>query len=169
MLVLGEESLMAIAQIAIALIGFSGVVVTLGRTDGSRWTESEMLQLRTLIEPSMVVLAGAFIPLGVTLADIRSELVWQISNALLFILNGIAHTMFLIRGTKSNNVIVRSQKIIGTIGVFIYLSMIASALNLIASHQLTYLVALSYGLCVSLHNFYLLLFRPDSVAGSDKS
>lgn len=158
---------MAIAQIAIALIGFSGVVVTLGRTNGGRWSESELLQLRTLIEPSMVVLAGAFLPLGIALAGIQSELIWRIANALLFVLNGIAHTMFLIRGTRHDNVVVRSQAVIGTLGVLIYVSMIASAFDLIAYHQLTFLIALIYGLCVSLHNFYLLLFRSDSIPGPD--
>lgn len=167
MLTLNEESLMAIAQIAIALIGFSGVVVTLGRTEGGKWSEAELLQLRTLVEPSMVVLVGAFFPLGIALADMSPEAVWRISNALLLCLHAIGHGLFLIRGARYNDAVRRSQTAVGILGACIYASMIASAFNLIIHHQLTFLVGLLYGLYVSVHNFYLLLFRRESFAGSD--
>jgi hypothetical protein len=57
-LALNDELLVAIAQIAVALIGFSGVVVSLGRAK-NEWTQSELLQLRTLVElredPKLVI------------------------------------------------------------------------------------------------------------------
>lgn len=168
MLIFGEESLMAIAQIAIALIGFSGVVVTLGRTKGSQWSESDLLQLRTLVEPSIVVFVGAFLPLGTALAEIQTETVWRVSNAMLFCLLGIAHSLFLIRAGKQKNAVVRSQTAMGFLGAFVYISLVASAFNLTSYHQLTFLVGLIYGLFVSVHNFYLLLFRVESVGISDR-
>ncbi|MGK0224129.1 MAG: hypothetical protein ACI9ON_003378 [Limisphaerales bacterium] len=161
MLNLNEEVLMAIAQIAIALIGFGGVVVTLGRSESGRWSSAERLQLRTLVEPSIMVLSGSFIPLVVSLADFQSETVWRVSNGLLFCFHAIAHGLFLIRGLKYDNAVVLSQRMIGTVGIFIYASLIASACALIAYHQLTFLIGLLYGLFVSVHNFYLLLFRSD--------
>ena len=58
-----EGFLLGIASIAIALIGFSGVVIALGRRGEGKWTPSEMLQLRTLVEPGIVSLLGAFVPI----------------------------------------------------------------------------------------------------------
>ena len=67
-----EDFLLGIASISIALIGFSGVVIALGRRGQGKWTPSEMLQLRTLVEPSIVSLLGAFVPilLGLSLIHI---------------------------------------------------------------------------------------------------
>ncbi len=57
-----DEVLLALAQIAVSIIGFSGVVVALGRAERERWSASESLRLRTLVEPSMVVLLGSLLP-----------------------------------------------------------------------------------------------------------
>ncbi|MFT4676094.1 MAG: hypothetical protein ACI831_000083 [Candidatus Azotimanducaceae bacterium] len=46
---LNDELFVAIAQIAVALIGFSGVVVSLDHAK-NEWTQSDLLQLRTLVE-----------------------------------------------------------------------------------------------------------------------
>ena len=84
-----EMLLMAVAQIAVALIGFSGVVTTLGHSRGTKWTAAELLQLRTQVEPSIVALFGALVPSTITLIVDSPILLWRISNAIL-VLFGIA-------------------------------------------------------------------------------
>lgn len=52
---------MAVAQIAVALIGFGGVIAAPGRKGGEEWTPAQLLQLRTQIEPSLIALFGALV------------------------------------------------------------------------------------------------------------
>ncbi|MEH6557062.1 MAG: hypothetical protein V7708_04645 [Oceanicoccus sp.] len=51
-----ESFFIGVSAIAIILIGFSGVIIALGCRGESRRTPSEMLQLRTLVESSIVSL-----------------------------------------------------------------------------------------------------------------
>ena len=80
---LTEDFLLNVASISIALIGFSGVVTALGRRGEGRWTASELLQLKTLVEPSIVSLLGAFVPITLGLIIQNSEVLWRVSNAML--------------------------------------------------------------------------------------
>ncbi len=77
---LSEEILMGVAGISIALIGFSGVVTALGRGGTGRWSPSEMLQLRTLVEPSIIILLAAFVPSTLMLVTDNAEIVWRVAN-----------------------------------------------------------------------------------------
>jgi len=56
---LSGQTRYTMAEIAIALIGFSGVVTALGPRREGRWTPSERLRLRTPVEPSAFSLVGA--------------------------------------------------------------------------------------------------------------
>lgn len=53
------EILQTISQVAAALAGFSGVVAAIGHRGSRAWTSEEILQLRTLVEPSLVGLTIA--------------------------------------------------------------------------------------------------------------
>ena len=77
--VVSEEFLMAISQIAIALIGFSGVVTALGHDKARKWTASEMLQLRTQVEPSLCALFGALVPSTVALLGVSFEVLYHLT------------------------------------------------------------------------------------------
>ena len=159
-LVLTDETLMAIAQIALALIGFSGVVVTLGKGDG-RWSDVELLQLKTLVEPSLVVLAAAFIPYGLTLMNFSGDVLWRVSNGALMLLHAIGNSLFIARGIKNSSSVVTGQLVTQTICLFIYALLIGSVFNLFSYHQLAFLLGLLIGILVSVHNFYLLIFRKE--------
>ncbi|MCP5180761.1 MAG: hypothetical protein H6994_12820 [Pseudomonadales bacterium] len=155
---LSDEVLLALAQIAVSIIGFSGVVVTLGRAEKERWSASELLQLRTLVEPSMVVLLGSLLPLLIALADVSPEHLWRVANAGLLGLHAIGHGLFLARGAKHKSAVTRSQQIISAMSVLVYVAQFASVFNVIRFQELTFLIGLLYALWISIHNFYLLLF-----------
>ena len=57
-----QEFLTAIAEIAIGLIGFSGIVTVLGQRAQGTWSAEDFLQLRTQVEPSVVALFGSLLP-----------------------------------------------------------------------------------------------------------
>jgi hypothetical protein len=161
-LALNDELLVAIAQIAIAIIGFSGVVVSLGRSK-HEWSQSELLQLRTLVEPSAASLAGTSLPFLVSLVEVHGDIMWRVCNGGLLILLGIAHMLFMVRGAKNENAVVISQTVIGVFCGVIYLVMLLSILDIFQYHQFAFLLGLLVGIGVSVHNFYLLLFRNEGV------
>jgi len=160
---LSEEFLMGIAAIAIALVGFSGVVISLGRRGSGRWSPSELLQLRTLVEPSIITLFGALAPSIIAVATEDEEAIWRFANGLLFIGHCIGIGGYLIRG--SNETIRLSNKIVTIVGVIVLLAMLASALGLLRHYHLTFGLGLLVGITASVHNFYQLLFTSSEDTG----
>lgn len=153
-----EGFLLGIASIAIALIGFSGVVIALGRRGEGKWTPSEMLQLRTLVEPSIVSLLGAFVPILLGLLFLNEESLWRTSNALLAVFHLVGFSAFIVRGSSSG--VTSTHKIMVTIFILILLFLLASIFNYTPYHELAFGLSLLYGICTGVHNFYLLLFYP---------
>lgn len=153
---LSEEVLVGIAGVAIALIGFSGVVTSLGRQGSGEWSPAEKLQLRTLIDPSIVTLFAAFVPIGLGLITESTEIVWRASNFAVFVGHVLGFTAFLRRG--STDTVLFSQKAWSAGTVIVLLGTLGSSLALLPWHQFTFLLGLALGIGVSLNNFYLLLF-----------
>ena len=153
---LSEDVLVGIAGVAIALIGFSGVVTSLGRKGSGKWSPAETLQLRTLIDPSIVTLFAAFVPIGIGLVAEDTEIVWRASNFVVFVGHVLGFTAFLRRG--STDTVLWSQKAWSAVTVIVLLATLASSLGFVPWHQFTFLLGLALGIGVSLQNFYLLLF-----------
>ena len=153
---LSEDVLIAIAGIAIALIGFSGVATALGRRGSGKWSPSETLQIRTLVDPCIVTLYAAFVPIGLGLITEDTETIWRASNFAVFLGHVAGFTAFLRRGAPET--VSWSQKAWSVITVIVLLGTAGSALGLLPWHQLTFLFGLVLGIGVSLTNFYLLLF-----------
>jgi len=159
-MILSEDFLLAVAAIAISLIGFSGVVTALGRRGEGKWTTLERLQLQTLVEPSLVALFGAFSPIVVGLAVPDQEMVWRISNGILLVFHVVAFGLFLVRSKEA--VILRSHKLLSVLTCVVLLFQLSSVLNLTVYHQLAFAISLLLGIGVGVHNFYLLLFIEDA-------
>lgn len=153
---ISEDFLLTMAEIAIALMGFSGVVTALGRRDQGDWTPEEILQLRSQVEPSAVALFGACIPSILALLISDQLLLWRVANGLLAILVGYALIAYYVRTRSAKTVM--SQKVMSTVSAFVLLGIVASALNVIAHHQLTFVSGILLGIAVGVHNFGLLLF-----------
>jgi hypothetical protein len=162
-MVLTEEVLIGIAGIAITLIGFSGVVTALGRGKAGLWSPQELLQLRTLVEPSIVSLFSAFVPLVLRTVIESDELVWKISIGACITANAVAMTAFQLRGATDG--IHPSHKIGSAIAVIVLAAMFVGLFSPPEWAQLTFFLGMLLGIGVSAHNFYLLLFpaskRPD--------
>ena len=154
---LSEDFLLNIATIAITLIGFSGVVTALEHRGSERWTSAALLQFRTLVEPSIIVFFAAFVPLVLSYGGIAGEPLWRISNAVLLVGHLLGISLFWIRGVKAE--VTLSQKFITVLCLPIFLFLLASALGLTSQHAPAMAIGLLLGIGVSVHNFYLLLFR----------
>ena len=153
---LSEAVLVGIAGVAIALIGFSGVITALGRRGSGKWSPAETLQLRTLVDPCIVTLYAVFVPIGLGLITEDTEIVWRASNFAVFVGHTLGFTAFLRRG--STDTVLLSQKAWSAVTVIVLLGTLGSSLGLLPWHQFTFLLGLVLGIGVSLQNFYLLLF-----------
>ena len=78
-----EQSLDTLANVAITLAAFSGVVVAF-RVRGARtWSSTELRVLWFLVADSFLVLFFALIPLPMVLANWSSNVIWGLCSALL--------------------------------------------------------------------------------------
>jgi hypothetical protein len=82
-----SETLRTLAEVAVALTGFTGIVAVLGRRAGGEWSPLELLRLRMLLETSLGVLFLSLLPVLLLTLRLSQETVWRVSNAL----QGVVH------------------------------------------------------------------------------
>jgi hypothetical protein len=76
-----EGILIGLAEVAIALAGFSGIVVVLDRGDHP-WSDLDRLRLSMLLQVSISCVFLSFLPIFLTIAGVQSASVWSWSSAL---------------------------------------------------------------------------------------
>jgi len=77
-----SETLRTLAEVAVALTGFTGIVAVLGRRAGGEWAPLEMLRLRMLLETSLGVLFLSLLPLVMQTLRPSEQSLWRVSNGL---------------------------------------------------------------------------------------
>ena len=80
-----------IAELAIALAGFSGIVAVLGNRFSGEWGAAEQVRLRLLLEVSLLVVFLSFLP-SLVARVAPSSVAWRVSNGAC----GIAHLVPLV-------------------------------------------------------------------------
>jgi quercetin dioxygenase-like cupin family protein len=127
---ISEEVLMGIAAVAIALVGFSGVVTA-------------------LVVPGIITLYSVFIPIGLELVIENSDTIWRVSNAgcLLGHLLGVTH--FIRAGSTES--ILFSHKIGLTVTFLVTALMLGSSVGLGSWPDVTFLLGLLLGIGVSVY------------------
>ena len=151
------ETLHAIAQIAITLIGFSGIVVVFGERSAAKWTADEALRFYVLIAGPLTALACSFVPILVGQITADSDVIWRVSNAVL----GAAHLAnmvpFLLRrhGARPTT----GQKCNAAIGITLIAAHFLTALSVLPWYSFIFISGLLQQTWIGLHNF-LLLFTP---------
>jgi hypothetical protein len=152
---LPEEIVLTIAEIAVALVGFSGVVAVLGRRGGGDWSPSELLQLRTLVEPSLCVLFGSLVPGTVKLVTQSEAVIWGVSNGAYGVFVSIAFAAFLVRSRSARTT--SGQRILCVATVFMIGSLWLAAFGVLPWQSLIFVLGLQFGLVAGTYNFLLLL------------
>jgi hypothetical protein len=79
-----SDPLIALAQVAVTLAGFSGIVVVLGRRSRGEFTASERLGLGSLLRPSLGVVLWSLVPLVLESAHVAEPALWTSVSALYF-------------------------------------------------------------------------------------
>jgi hypothetical protein len=151
-------TLHTVAQIAIALIGFSGIVIVFGERSAAKWTAEEAMRLYALLAPSFTALLCSFVPILLATEVTSTEVVWRLSNAVLGALHLANLGWFLINtwGAKAT----LGQKINGAVGFGVIAAHALAALALIPWFEFVFIFGLLQQLYIGVHNF-LLLFRPE--------
>jgi len=152
-----EEFLFTFADIAVALIGFSGVVTVLGHRGKGAWQKAEKVRLQALVEPSIISLVGALLPSTLSLIMDNNEILWRICNLLVLVMHGVSFTAYIRRSKNTDTLL--SQKIMAGIAVVVFAVLGLSVLGVNSYHEFTFALGLSLGIAVGIFNFTLLLFH----------
>ena len=80
---MNEQSLDTLANVAITLAAFSGVVVAFRMRGARTWSPTELRVLWLLVGDSFLVLFLALLPLPMALANWSSDAIWGLCSALL--------------------------------------------------------------------------------------
>ena len=75
-----EGILVAIAELAIGIAGFSGVVVALGSRTGERWSPVTRIRMVLLLSVSLSAAMFSLLPLVLDEAGLTAERAWSISS-----------------------------------------------------------------------------------------
>ena len=157
-----EATLSTIAEVSIALAGFTGVVAVLGSRRDHQWTPEERLQLRTLVETSMTALFLSFAPSVLGQVMSSETAIWRVANFLL----GTTHLAFISRffvRTKVARPTAGQLALLAT-GFIAILAHFLAAANLLPWYVTIFILGLLQQVFVAAFNFVLLLFpfRVDS-------
>jgi hypothetical protein len=74
------DALATIAEIAIAVAGFSGVAAVLGRRSQGEWSPLDVFRLRALLLSSFSIVIFCFLPIVLSLTLLSSSSVWALSS-----------------------------------------------------------------------------------------
>jgi hypothetical protein len=79
--VVEQDLLLTIAEVSVGLAGFSAIVGLLGHRSGRSDIRVDALRLQVMLEMSLLVAAGAFLPVLVSLFGFEVWTTWRIATA----------------------------------------------------------------------------------------
>jgi len=151
-----QSVITTVAEVSIALTGFTGVVAVLGNRRDHDWTAEERLQLRTLVETSLTALFASFAPSVLYLISTSEPFVWRIANLFLGALHLANLVAFLVRAKTARPT--ASQKSLLVIGVATILAHFLASVGALPWYVLIFILGLLQQVFIATLNFVLLLF-----------
>ena len=151
-----QSILTTVAEVSIALAGFTGVVAVLGNRRNHDWSPEERLQLRTLVETSLTALFASFAPSVLALFAMNEVAIWKWSNLVLGALHLANLAAFLSRARDAKPTV--SQKILLTIGIGFILAHFLAFAGVLPWYVLIFVLGLLQQVFIAAQNFVLLLF-----------
>ena len=97
----GKDELLAITQISVAIIGFSGIVVSL--KDRSKLDSGGRMFLELMLQMGVLVFLSSFLPLALQHYSINKETIYRISNIYLPISVVLSFALYVISYSKYYN------------------------------------------------------------------
>ena len=146
---------LTIAEIAVAVAGFSAIVVMLNAKPISEWDDTDRLNLRLLVQVAIFTILMSLLPsvLSVSLSDTD---VWKYGLWAYGLIHIVDVSSFLFGMTKETPNIFRNAALCG---VMIAITQIAVALlGTPTATEMTYVTTLVWHLCTTFMAFVLLLY-----------
>jgi hypothetical protein len=78
----GAGTLELLAELAVAVLGFSGVVAVLGRRASGDWTELDRTRFRNMVHTAVLALVLSLLPLPIRSAGFGEPTVWGWSSGI---------------------------------------------------------------------------------------
>jgi len=151
-----SETLLTIAEIAVALAGFSAIVVMLNSQPIREWDETDRLNLRLLVQLSAVTIFFALLP-SILIVSIEEPDLWTYALFAYGFLHVVDVSSFLFNMTKETPNIFRNAAIVGTAIALaqLFIAWIGSP----TAKETAYLSTLIWHLYIVFMAFILLLYN----------
>ena len=163
-----NEALLTIAEIAIATIGFAGIMSAL-RTSSSHAADAmHRLRLRLMVEASASVMVFAFLPF-VLLGLVNSERIWAIGSGILAITSPLLVGSIYVRQRRLfGSGLIRETLLFDTfvvvMAVLVEIALIVNCLGaLFESRFSAYLLGVLFPLSVAVAMFIRAIFASDAI------
>ena len=91
------DILLTMAEVAIALAGFAGVVTAFQRWGAGEWPPASLIRFRSMVELSLGAFAFSLIPLVFVLGDISGRATWATCSVLLAVFIVARHGFSIMR------------------------------------------------------------------------
>jgi hypothetical protein len=163
-----NEALLTIAEIAIATIGFAGIMSAL-RTTSSRSADAmHRLRLRLMVEASACVMIFAFLPF-VLLGLVDNESIWTFGSGILAITSPLLVGSIYVRQRRLFGTgLIRETLLFDTTvivaAVLVEIALIVNCLGILfASHFAAYLLGVLFPLAVAVAMFIRAIFASDAI------
>ncbi|MDG1232810.1 MAG: hypothetical protein P8P91_11160 [Pseudomonadales bacterium] len=151
------EILMVVAEISVALAGFSAIVANFS----SNWTEADSRQLSTLLTQSGIALFAAMVPLVMSQSDEDIDNTWMVSSFCYIFCASIAVAVEIYRAWSQSG---GSSRIDQIFGASFFIAIMAQAYNLyIGAQGWIYLLALLLNIAYAFVSFTMII-RPRVIA-----
>jgi hypothetical protein len=147
-------SLHTIAQVAMALIGFSGIAIIFGERASSKWTPEEIISFYALIAPSFTAFICSFVPILLSTLTTDITLIWKISNGILGIFHAQNFLNFLYKARNAKQS--RGQIVNGILALGFIASQFLAAFGILPWLEFIFLLGLIQQLYIGILNFLLL-------------
>jgi hypothetical protein len=96
-----EPLLFTLAEVSIALTGFSGVVVFLGRRASGQWSETDQTRFWSLIESGLMALLMSLLPFAVRQFDPSPNMLWGVSSGIVAVPSAVGFIAWLRRARRA--------------------------------------------------------------------
>lgn len=149
------QILQTIAEVAVAVTGFTAIAAVFRRIRQGGWDKLEQLHFLILIRTSVIVLFFSFAPWLVGQFPISSDIAWRSCCAFFGTANlvDIAWYMRNAKGTPTT----KGQSALAALGLVNVACQVLAATGVLQPAQLVFVAGLIFLLYVSVHNFVLLL------------
>lgn len=151
------EVVRGIPEVALTLVGFTGIVFALRVQALGGWTQKERVQLYAMSVTPLTAFFCAFTPDLFGMVVTSEEAVWRLANATLGLLHLVNLAPFLARMPSLPTT--RGQRVLASMGVMLILGHFLTAVGVMPWAEFVFVIGLLQQMYVGMHNFYLLL-RP---------